>query len=1173
MITQTKKRKRGIMLTPKGWFRLQEAKLKSESEENFGNKYTLEELSERTGLDPGTIAKVMSQEEKVDKRTIECLFDAFKLELDKSCYSNAVVNKRQDWGEAVSASAFYGKLEELTKLTQWIIGDRCRLVALLGMGGIGKTALSIKLAEQIQGKFTCTIWRTLQNAPPVEVIVDNILQFLSEGQELETIITNNLSGKIARLISYLRQERCLIVLDNIDSVLQSGSRAGQYLEQYEGYSELLKQIAEVEHQSCLVLTSREKPKELTWLEGEALPVRSFQLEGLKEAECQKIFETKGLHISKTEIRTLVESYSGNALALKIVSSVIQNLFNGCVVEFLRQGTIVFGEIRALLEQQFERLSLKEKEIMYWLAIARKPISLSELRSDLVSPIMQTNLLEVLYSLSQRSLLEKNGAFFSLQPVVMEYVIQRFIEQICHEIISLDITLFRHHVLIKAQANEYIRDAQAFLILKPVIEELLSVFRCKSSLEQHLNKIIVNLQETSPLELGYTAGNVLNILCQLQTDLNSYDFSYLNIWQADLRNTTLHNVNFAHANLAKSVFAESFGGVFSVAFSPDGRFVVTGDSNGEICLWQVAAQTKLLTYKGHTNWVVSLAFSSDGKNLVSSSTDFTVKLWDVSTGQCLKTLQEHVNGVWSVVFSPDNCMLASGSDDSTVRLWNVSTGQVLKTLSKHTSWVRAVAFSPDGKILASGSDDSTVRLWDVSTGQEIRTLSGHSAGVRSIALNHQGTILASGSDDRTVRLWDVSTGQVLRTLYGHRNGVWSVAFSPDDQLLASAAWDSTIRLWDISTGNCLRILQGHTNRIFSIAFSPRGNTLLSGSDDQTVRLWSVSTGQTLRTLRGRTNRIFSVAFSPLGKVIASGSQDQVIRLWDISTEQCLKTLQGHTNCVYSVTFSPNGQLLASGSEDRTVRLWDLSTGRSLRTFSGHSEGIWAVAFSPDGQLLASGSEDRTVRLWDLSTGRSLRTFSGHSEGIWAVAFSPDGQLLASGSKDQTVKIWSMITGECLRTFRGHTSWVWSVVFSPEGDKLASGSVDQTVKLWSTITGECLKTFQGHTSWVKTVTFSPDGQLLASSSHDQTVRLWDLSTGQTLNTFQGHTAWVWSASFSPDCLLLASSSEDETIKIWDVRTRKCLKSLKAEKPYERTQVAGVTGLSEATLATLRTLGAVG
>lgn len=153
------RRKRGIILTPEGWQKLQEARLRSEFEENSANKYTLEELSERTGLDPSTVVRVSACKEGVDKQTLERFFRAFNLELDKSYYSSSYPNlaKHQDWGEAICVSVFYGRQEELATLEQWIVSDRCRLVALLGMGGIGKTSLSVKLTEQIQDKFEYVI--------------------------------------------------------------------------------------------------------------------------------------------------------------------------------------------------------------------------------------------------------------------------------------------------------------------------------------------------------------------------------------------------------------------------------------------------------------------------------------------------------------------------------------------------------------------------------------------------------------------------------------------------------------------------------------------------------------------------------------------------------------------------------------------------------------------------------------------------------------------------------------------------------------------------------------------------------------------------------------------------------------------------------------------------------
>ncbi|NWF62420.1 MAG: NACHT domain-containing protein [Fischerella sp.] len=1171
MVVQNWRRKRGVALTTRGLQKLQEAKRRSETEENFGNSYTLEEMSTLSGLYPSTISKVLNREGGVDKKTLEKLFSVFGLKIDKNDYLSS--NTHVDWGNATFTSAFYGRTEELAKLEQWILDERCQLMALLGMGGIGKTSLSIKLAQKIQEDFEYVIWRSLREAPPANAVLANLIQVLSDDQETETNLSDNLSDRIARLLHYLRNYRCLVILDNVESVLRSGNRAGQYREGYEGYGELFRQLGEATHQSCLLLTSREKPKEIALLKGQTLPVRSLQLGGLKVAEGQEIFKVKGLSATEAEWEGIIKLYAGNPLALKIVATTIEDVFDGNVTEFLQQNTAVFGDIRDLLDQQFERLSDLEAEIMYWLAVNREPISLSELREDIISPIPPQKLLEALESLVRRSLVEKSAATFTQQPVVMEYVTQVLIERVCEEIASENIELFRCHALMKATAKDYIKEAQIHLILKPVINGLIAVFRSKRNIENQLTKILARLREESPQEPGYMAGNILNLLCQLETDLSGYDFSHLTVWQADLRNVKLHDVNFQNANLAKSVFAETFGGISSVAFSPDGKLLATGDTNGEIRLRQVTDWKQLLTCKGHTNWVPSLAFSPDGSILASGSSDRTVKLWDVGTGQCLQTFREHDNEVWSVAFSPDGKTLVSGSNDHTMKLWSIQTGKCLKTFQGHTSWVISVAFSRDGQTLASGSDDNTIRLWDVDTGECIKILQGHDDGIRSITMNSNDQTLVSCSDDQTVKLWDVATGECIKTLQGHRAAVWSVDICPQGDLIASASLDQTVRLWSISTGQCLKTLQGHSGWVFSVIFNPQADLLASGSDDQTVKLWNVSTGQCLKTLSGYTSQVWSVAYSPDGQTLASGSHDRTVRLWDVNTGQALQSFQGHRAVVRSVAFSPDGQMLASGSDDRTVRLWDVNTGQTLQIFQGHRAAIQSVAFSPDGQKLASGSEDQTVKLWDVNTGQALQTFQGHRAAIQSVAFCPQGRMLASGAWDQTVKLWDISTGECKRTLEGHTTWVWSVAFSPDGELLASASYDGTIRLWSVSTGACLKTFEVCANGiVKAVVFSRDGQTLASSSPDYTVKLWDVDTGACKRTLRGHSAWVWSVAFSPDNQTLASSSADDTIRLWDISANQCLKTLKAKKFYEGMNIRGVTGLTAATIATLKTLGAI-
>lgn len=1175
---------------PKLWKLLSEILGEKVNKKNFRaaieRHFRLEQatLQQKDALKPSSVI-VLSLQEQTKNLTASQVPSTIKNE--------EWITPRQNWEEIQDVSFFCGRQQELTQLQQWILVERCRLVAILGIGGIGKTVLSVKLAQQIQSQFDIVMWRSLRNAPPVQEILAQMLQFLSDQQDID--YPQTLDGKVSRLLHYLRSRRCLLILDNVETILQGSdtpNNTGNFCEGYEGYGELLRQVGETVHQSCLILTSREKPQEVRLLEGEKLAIRSLQLAGLKTTEGQILLRLKGnFQGSEIEWQQLIEYYAGNPLALKIISTTIQNLFDGRIADFLQQDAFVFGNISHLIEQQFERLSEPEKTIIYWLAIYRELASFAELRADIFPPVSPPKLLEVLESLEQRSLIEKSGARFSLQPVVMEYVTTQLVEQICQEVwMGLTPTnlqkknlLFKSHALLKAQAKDYIRETQVRFILKPIldslqIDDLLRESVSKITLEDLITGLLAKLRGKTSLEIGYAGGNILNLLCQQQKCLIGYDFSHLTIWQADLRRVNLHEINFTHSDLSSSVFTENLGMIFSVAFSPDGTLLATGDAEGGLRLWEVATGKLLSSYEGHVGWVWSIAFNADGQILASCSSDKTIRLWDVNTGKCLKTLEEHTSSIWSIAFSADGKMLASGSDEPKVRLWDVSTGQCRYQLTGHTERIRSVAFSPDGKSLASGSDDRTVRLWDVNTGECYHICNGHTDHIFSVAYSSDGVTLASGSADGSIRLWSVTGGECLKILHAHSDTVRSVAFSANAQTLVSTSDDHTIRVWQISTGQCLKILQGHTNAIWSVAFNIDNQTIVSGSSDQTVKLWNVNTGQCLKTLKGYTNSIVSIAFNMDGRTLASGSTDQHVRLWDVSTGECLKTLTGHCDWVSSVAFHPNGHLLASSSVDQTINLWSVSSGQCLKTLRGHTNWVLSVAFSPNGEILGSGSDDQTIRLWSVETGQCLKILHGHSNWVWSVAFSPDGQILASSSEDQTIRLWSVSTGECLQILAEHTNRVQAIAFSPNGQILSSGSGDGTVRLWSVTTGECINIFQGHNNNVWSVAFSPDSHILASASLDQTVRLWDIETGACLKTLPVFTHSVRSSiTFHPfpeqaGSYTLASANQDGTIQIWDTHTGQCLKQLIPDRPYKNTNITGVTGITVAQKAALKALGAI-
>lgn len=395
-------------------------------------------------------------------------------------------------GEAIDVSMFYGRTEEIATLKQWFVRDGCRLVGLLGIGGIGKTALSVSSAEQIQNEFDYIIWRSLRNPPPIKDILVELIQFLSNQQE--TNLPETIDSRISLLINYLRSSRCFLVLDNFDTILQTGEYSGCYRERYEGYGELIRRVGETNHQSCLLLTSREKPKEIALLEGGTSAVRSLQLMGLQEAEAKEILKDKGLSGSEEESRRLTDYYRGNPLVLKIAATSIQCLFAGSISKFIEQDTTVFELIRVVLEQQFNRLSALEEQIMYWLEINREPISYLELQEDIIPLVSSQKLLAAVESLRWRSLIEKASPTlieqtptgFTQQPVIMEYMTERFIEHIYQEITTEKLQLFISYALLKAEAKDYIRASRSRMILEPITDRLRAAYKPQQELEKNLS---------------------------------------------------------------------------------------------------------------------------------------------------------------------------------------------------------------------------------------------------------------------------------------------------------------------------------------------------------------------------------------------------------------------------------------------------------------------------------------------------------------------------------------------------------------------------------------------------------------------------------------------------------------------------------------------------------------
>jgi WD40 repeat protein/transcriptional regulator with XRE-family HTH domain len=1096
---------------------------------------------------------------------------------------------RVDWGEALDVPSFYGRERELTTLAGWVVQERCRVVSVLGLGGIGKSVLVVSLMHQVATHFEVVLWRSLRDAPSCETLLEECLQVLAPQPLRE--MPSSLEGRLGLLLEFLRQERALLVLDNLETLLEKGIGMGSMRAGYEGYGQLLRRVGETTHQSCLLLTSREKPIDLVSLEGSRKPVRALRLDGLgTDASEQLLAEKEVVGIPQDRAR-LVEVYAGNPLALNIVAQTIVELFGGEIAPFLEQGEVIFGSVRELLAEQFARLSAVEQTVLLWLAILREPVTIEELLAVLVTPLSRAQVLEAVEALRRRSLLERGQrpGSFTLQAVVLEYATGQLITETTREIEQGRLTRLIEYGLEQANARDYVRQTQERLIVAPLLAQVQSVYLERAAVEEHLLALLNQLRTRADYAQGYGPANLLALLREQRGHLRGLNLSQLVIRGASLQGVEMQDTKLSGATLRETVFSEALDAIWAVATSLNGQYWAAGSRQGEVRVWREGGKLLHLAWQAHTSTVATLAFSPDGRTLATGSWDGAIKLWDLESGALLWTSWQ-TNNIQRLAFAPDGRTLASSGADAVIQLLDAHRGTHLRTLSGHSGPVYALAWSPDGSLLASGGFDTYIRLWDFSRAQPgpgMRMLVGHTDWVFALAFTPDGRTLTSGSWNGTVKLWEVASGRVRETLTGHTGRVWAVAWSPDGRTVANCEWDQTIWLWDVERRSYRAVLHGHSAGVHGLAFTPDSRSLLSGSDDGTLRVWDVESGQCVRIMRGYAVSLYDVAWSPngpssspgRGSQLASAGSDLLLTIWDGAGKTPPRVLRGHRWDVYGVAWSPDGRFLASSGWDNAVRLWDATTGadvRILRDPDGVDTSFYGVAWSPDGTFLASGSYQQGVQVWEVTTG--TRRWVGRSQPTRTrrVVWSPDGTRLASGGEDGSVCLWQASDGMLLHRFQGHRGVVMSVAWSPDGTRLASGGRGRggsgEVFVWEVTSGQRLQAWSEPSAIVYALAWSPTAAVLLSGGSDGSMRWWDVQSGECVRVQDAHQGAVQSLRVSPDGNTLASCGDDGAINLWDLQSGEHLRTLRRDRPYERLDISGVKGLTEAQKATLRALGAM-
>jgi WD40 repeat protein len=589
-------------------------------------------------------------------------------------------------------------------------------------------------------------------------------------------------------------------------------------------------------------------------------------------------------------------------------------------------------------------------------------------------------------------------------------------------------------------------------------------------------------------------------------------------------------------------------------------------------------------RGHTWTITNVAFSPDGRSLLTSSWDHKVRVWDVANWKERLVLDDNAGAITVATFSPDGRFILAAPNDGTARVFDAATGAVVNRLAGARDELTYGSYSPDGERILLAAGDKSPRLWNAKTGTLVAVLAGHEDNVSFGGFSPDGSLLITVSADSLIRAWSGSDGKFSYQITGHHDAINSAEFSPDGRYLVTAAGDGVLRIWEAKTGKFVRSMAGPAGDARQLAFSPDGSRVAAAYSDKIARVWQIASGQQISEMKGHDSNIWSIVFSPDGKLIATTSPDKTARLWDAKTGVAVAVFRGHNSAVRRAAFSPDGQWLATISgqgtnlfdldPDNTARIWNVKSSLEIGAVRENNRILSSTKVSPDGHLVIiqdSAAWDAkfsaSARLWDADTHEELRDLRIDASVVNALA-SGDGSRIATTDQAGIVRMWDVTTASRMTAFDSGESGTPALAFSPDGTLFAtaqgheaSGKRKREIKIVRSSDGSPIKTLVADISEINKIVFSSDNKWLAAFStsfSSDGIRVWSLTSGMApVSIAEGRE--ISEAVFAEGGATILTMDNKGHVESWMSETGEQIADWVPPNEYAAGSVIGPEGLS--------------